>query len=371
MRRAAAAIAVLAACGTSASGWRARVWSSPPMDAKARKLVVPIAPGQNGTELVLGVLGIAKQLDASVSGLEIQIGSCARSVVPANLPAATSRGASLTDPVLVGAPLTDRVLVRAHESTFRCKRYTEQIIIHPKEGIGDTKIVTTDACDHVPIDHLVLRYRYEIDHRFVPPDFKEVERWMATKLVFGAPRCGLPPRTEMRARFHGKELPDPPAIAAPQVAARTSQAHGAFVEASRQAQKAAQAGNADNATRLATNALAMIETAEVTPVDDTLAHWIAAARYHVVEAEVSAVAARLTPAVVDQAWATQIGADIDRVARRYEQIGDFVRDPQAAKWLRAGGARLAKLHARVAAILEEAGYDRPARAARERAKAFD
>ncbi len=357
-----ALLSLLVACSTSASGWRARVWSTPPADPTARPLVVPIPAGQDGTQLVLGVLGMAKQLDASVSGLEIQIGSCARSVLPASVVAE----APTPQP-----PMTDIVLVRAREGAFRCKRTTEQLILYPKEGLGETKIETTDACEHVPLDHVVLRYRYEIDHGFAPPDLDEVERWMGTRLAFSAPRCGLPPRTEMRARFHGPQLVDPPVAAAAQVATRPHELRAAFLEASRRAEAAAQAGRPDDATRLALAALAMLEVTDLAPVDDTLAHWLAAARYYSVEADVTAVAARLTPEAVDQAWATRVGSEIDALARSYEQIGDFVRHPKAATWLRAGGVRLAKLHARVAAILEDAGYDKPARAARLRARALD
>lgn len=79
---------------------------------------------------------------------------------------------------------------------------------------------------------------------------------------------------------------------------------------------------------------------------------------------------RPLPAQIDTQWATELGAEIDRIAKRYERIEDLVRLPPVELRLRAGAARLAELHLHVARLLDDAGPLRAAEAERDKARAL-
>jgi hypothetical protein len=74
--------------------------------------------------------------------------------------------------------------------------------------------------------------------------------------------------------------------------------------------------------------------------------------------------------VLDAAWATATGAEIDRIAARYQRIQDRVRLPAVAGWLRKGAARLAQLHRRVAELLDGSGQIDAANAELAKARAL-
>src|SRR4051812_9748098 len=99
------------------------VWSAPPAsDPDAERVAVEFPDGTNGTELVLGVLAHAKELDATgVSGFEIEVGGCTRAIAAA--PAASEGG----DPV-------DRVVARVREMTVACRRQVDQEMTRATEG---------------------------------------------------------------------------------------------------------------------------------------------------------------------------------------------------------------------------------------------
>ena len=82
---------------------------------------------------------------------------------------------------------------------------------------------------------------------------------------------------------------------------------------------------------------------------------LAEAHYRAVEADAAAFLTRPAPPAADAAWAAELGRELDRIAARYEQIGDAVRMPAATPWLHAGATRLAALHVHVAELLEAVG----------------
>jgi hypothetical protein len=349
------------AVGCARSPWRAApVWDRPVEDPAAAQLELPFGPRQNGTEIVIGVLALARAHDAtSISGFEIQVGRCVRALTPAPARAAHEAAA---DPAL------DRIVVLARETRYRCKHQVDQILVpseDPKSKLSDASLVSNEVCWHEPVEQVVARYRYEVEHEFTPPDLDEVERWTGARLVLGPPRCGAPELTAIRARFH-RGAP-PPARAG--VAAAPSSPRAKIVALAREAQTAAAHGDAARASLLANEVLALLGDALGT-VDDELARGIAAAHYFAIERDVSELLHRAPPATADQQWASAFSAELADIARRYEGIGDFVRLPVAAPWLRAGGRRLAALHARLALILDELGQAHAAAVARGRAQAL-
>lgn len=346
------------AVGCARSPWRAApVWDRPVDDPAAAPLEVPFGPRQNGTEIVIGVLALARAHEAtSISGFEIQIGRCVRALTPA--PARASHEAA-ADPAL------DRIVVLARETRYRCKHQVDQILVpseDPKSKLSDATLTKSEVCWHEPVEQVVARYRYEVDHAFTPPDLDEVERWTGARLVFGPPRCGAPAMTAIRARFH-RGAP-PPARAG--IAAAPSSPRARIVARVREAEEAAAREDAARASLLANEVLTLLGDALGT-VDDELARGIAAAHYFAIERDATELLHRAPPATADQQWASAFSAELADIARRYERIGDLVRLPVAAPWLRAGGRRLAALYTRFALILDEHGQAHAAAVARERA----
>jgi hypothetical protein len=350
------AVIVLVGCS---GGWKPHVWSELD-DPEARAVTVEFPDGQHGTELVLAVLAQAKAAEVSgISKLEIQLGRCVREI-------STQPAARL--PATEPTPELERIVVRARETKYTCKQLVEQQHTRGSgsglDGLGDAQLVESDACEHTPVEHVVARYRFELERRFVPPDWNEIARWTHVKLAFGPPRCGGEPKNEISARFHKRSHPAPPALrpAAPASAA-------AIVELVKRAQAAAEARRPGEATDLAEQALAMLAH-DLGPLDDDVASWIAAAHFYAVEIDVDRMLRREQPVKIDAAWAAEIGIEIDRIAKRYERIKDLVRMPVVARWLRAGAAQLAKLHLHAAKLLEAGGHSQAAEREREIARSL-
>jgi hypothetical protein len=376
------ALLLVAGCGAS-DAWKLHVWSEPLDDPKAAELDVPIADGQNGTELVLGVLAKAKAAKASgISQLEIQIGRCIREVSEQPRPEP-----SVASP----EPALDRITLRVRETKYTCRHAMQQVADHggiprgldritppPAPGgnsgkrFGDAELVEVEDCGHAPIDHIVTRYRFEVDHQFVPPDWKQIARSTKLELAFGPPHCDASvEKTELRARFHTSV-----SVGATPPAARVSPHKPSskdIIALVSNAKAAAEAKRPGEATALAQRALAAwgdgdllgeLDVATATEVAD----WIAGARFYAVEMEVDQYLHRDRPQQADAAWATEMGAGIDRVAKQYEQIKDLVRIPRAEHWLRMGAGRLASMHLYAAEMLDQLGQPTAAEAERTKAR---
>lgn len=351
------ALLILASCG---GGWKPVVWSDSPPDAHASAIAVELPDGTNGTALVMKVLAEAKAREASaISGFELQIGPCVReiAVVPRRVETAPD-------------PAVDRIAARIREKKLVCTQAIDQELTHApadhgsKPGFGDASVVARESCTLEDVAVFAVRYRFEIDHAFTPPDWDSIERWGRVRLAMGAPRCGRPPRNELRARFHrvtGPAVQPPPAepSRAPAildlVARAKAEKHGV------------------DAARLARQALA-----EMTDRDpflgsadpDALANAIAVAHALAIEADVDAFLARTPPRRLEiDAWGKEVAADIDRVAQHYERMRDVVRLDALGPALKSGAARLAAMHEHLALLLE--AVDQTAAAEVERSKALD
>ncbi len=353
------AVLLVAIASCHSQGSTLAIWNERPQDPKAQVFATAFPDGTNGTELVLGVLAAARAQEvASVSAFEIQVGPCVRAVT---VPAANHAS-------VAAAPETERIVFRARETAFTCRRFVKQELVPSggggmgeKKGLSDPQMQTAEECDRVPIDHVVMRYRYEVDHGFMTPDWREVKRWTGLELELGPPECGHPASNEVRAVFHAGRPPARP------IERQTDRA-AEVIALAQQAQAAAEANRAGEAAEVATRALATLSVADL-PVDERLADAIGAVQFFAVEADVAAFLARRAPASIDPQWAKAVGADIDRIAQRYQRIGDLVRLPEVMPWMRRGAGQLAKLHRRVADWLDELGQF-PA-ADIERAKAVD
>jgi hypothetical protein len=143
----------------------------------------------------------------------------------------------------------------------------------------------------------------------------------------------------------------------------------AIVEPVKRAQAAAEARRPGESTHLAEQALAAL-AGDLGPLDDELASWIAGAHFYAVEIDVDTLLRREQPVKIDAAWATEIGTEIDGIAKRYERIKDLVRLPAVARWLRAGAGQLAKLHLHAAKLLESGGHPQEAEREREIARSL-
>ncbi|HEY5938197.1 MAG TPA: hypothetical protein VIU61_26280 [Kofleriaceae bacterium] len=344
-------------------------------DPAARTVVLGFGDGQNGTQIVLELLEQAKAARVSaISNFALQVGSCTRSIESDGQPVAATR----IEPVGDAPRPDDLIVVRARETRYSCTR-----VVRPApstSGAGDgrgqpqlarTPSVESKDCRLLPIDGVVMRHRNDLDHRFAPPDWAEVAKQAGVQLRFGPMRCDGPPSSELRARFH--QGVNPPATAAAQPAILpTPDTISALVE---RAQAAALARRPDEAVELAHQAITASAATDVLasvdePHREQLAGTIAHAYFLTGEVEVDKLARRIQAREIDQGWATEVGAGLDRVAMRYLRITDLVRVPSAVPWLRAAEARLAELHLHVAARLELAGETTAAEREREKARAL-
>ncbi|HEU0032471.1 MAG TPA: hypothetical protein VFQ53_17685 [Kofleriaceae bacterium] len=336
------------------------------MRSRSRAVQLPFADGQHGGELVLALLAKARRADAAgIAELEIQVGPCVRevSVAPRAVPAQRPTSA------------LDRITLVATETRYTCRDRYE---LHDtpagdphdaKSPAGDSEIVAVPECTHDPIEHVVTRYRFEVDHRFVTPDWDMLARWTGVPLRAGAPRCGLPPKNELRAKLVAKT--DAPALAAVPAPAATP---AAIIALAKDAERTARDGHADDAARLATEALAALDDRMLDGLDgkarDELVYWIAAAHFYQIEPDVAAFLARAAPATATPAWAAELGGAIDRIAARYTALRDLVRVPAVEHWLRAGAQRLSTVHAHAAELLDRVGQSNAAEAERAKARAL-
>ena len=366
---------VVAACASRA--WRPAVVGEL-HDPAARDVRLALGDGQNGTEIVLAMLEQAKAARVSaISSFAVQVGSCTRSIESDGQPVAATR----IEPVGDAPQPDDLIVVRAQETRYSCTRVARPT--PSTSGAGDargqpqlapTRSVESKDCSLLPVDHVVMRHRTDLDHRFVPPDWAEVAKQAGVQLRFGPMRCAGPPKSELRARFH--EGVNPPATAAAQHATLptlpTPETISALVE---RAQAAALTRKPDEAVELAhqaisasaaTDLLATLDEARREQLAGTIAH----AHFLTVEIEVDKLARQIQARDIDQGWATEVGAGLDRIALRYLRIKDLVRVPSAMPWLRAAEARLAELHLQVAARLERAGETTAAEREREKARAL-
>jgi hypothetical protein len=349
---------VVLGAGCAGHAWKPVVVTAPP-DRPVAEIAYPFHDGQNGTELVLAVLAQAKAMEVeTLSGFAIRVGGCTRAVsADADLGTAAA-----------GTEL-DRIVFRARETQLVCRKRVEQTIEHGgpdgngKMGFGDPVLVVRQSCEPRPVDHVVIRYRHEIDHGFIPPDWDEVERQTGVRLALGPPHCGDVAGNEVRVQFHRD--------AATHVEPVRSHRAGDVARDSviRLAREASGAQRPTEAARLADRALAAIPVDE--DVDPELADAIACAHFFAIEREVDAFLGRAPPAVIDAQWASETGKQLDAIARHYEQLRDRVRLPSVATWLRKGAARLGTLHLHVARILDDSGQAEAAKHARDQARALD
>ena len=355
-----------------------RVWSPVVVadlhDPAARESRFAFGDGQNGTQIVLAMLEEAKLGRVSaISNFALQVGSCTRSIESDGGPVTAPRIEPLGD-----APRPDDlIVVRAQETRYSCKPVvrpspsTSAGEFRGQPQLAQTRSVESKDCRLLPVERVVMRYRVDVEHRFVPPDWAEVAKQAGVQLRFGPMHCDGPPKSELRARLH--EGVNPPAPAAvPQAAPPTPVAIAALVE---RAQAAALVRNPDAAVELAHQAIAASAATDILatldePGREQLAATIAHAHFLTVELEIDDLARRIEARDIDQSWATEVGAGLDRIAMRYLRIKDLVRVPSAVPWLRAAEARLAELHLEVAGRLERAGETTAAERERARARAL-
>jgi hypothetical protein len=357
---------LLVACG-GGGAWQPRVVSELE-DPKAHTVAVEFTDGQNGTQLLLAVLGQAKTANTSaISHLEIQVGRCTRRVE------AAGAGAGATMAV---DPELDAITLRAQETKYTCQKLVEQVLTprgggaFGQAGLSDAQMQERTDCQLAPIEHVVTRYRFELDHKFVPPDWDEVAKWTKARLAFGPPRCGGEAKSEIRARFHSASKPHPAPPLPAMIA--TPEMILSFVE---RAQVAASSGKPGEAVHLAQQAIAAFaDGGALAGLDETkkqlVAGALAAAMFFAVEIDVDKFKKIELPLQIDDTWARETGAQLDRIAKRYERIKDLVRLPIATRWLRAGAGRLGELHLHLADLLDQAGQKTSAESEREKARAL-
>ncbi|MEO8705008.1 MAG: hypothetical protein ABI867_33455 [Kofleriaceae bacterium] len=365
-------LVVLAACSNS-GGWKPIVWNIAPADPKAKVVEYEFPDGANGTEIVIAMLAQARE-STGVSGFELQVGTCTRTIAVGPVIAAPAEH----------APELERITLRVKETRLTCKRSVDQVVTpgsgaerppttgltpSPTNRFGDAEMKVSESCEHLPISHVVTRYRFEVDHAFVPPDWAEVARFTGTRLAFGSPRCAGTPKNEIRAHFHTVTAPRPSASAAPEPAV------AAIIELANRAEAAAAAKHPGEATNLAEQAIAAVAASDpMLGLDDAkadaLAERIAAAQFFAIEIEVDTFLHHEVPAKLTESWAPGLGAEIDQIAKRYERIKDLVRLPVVIPWLKRGAARLASLHEHTATLLEASLQPRAAAVERARAAAL-
>jgi len=331
------------------------------------RLVVPIPAGQTGTEAVLGLIDRAHEAGADgISDVAIVIGGCRRAV-SAGIVEGTAPPA---DP----SPALERITFETVEPAYRCRVKVQQDIVpadnpnpldqfaHTGNG-QDATLSTAKQCEATPVRRVVTRYRFEQDRGFVPPDWDEVKQATGLTLRAGAPSCDASGGDVIEGRVHhGAGRGPTPAAGEYTDPARTA---ALVVARSTHAAELARAGLAADAVGEADQALAAWgDGAFVGELDLDRAREvvgaIAGAAYAQIEPDVVAFLARTAPAQADAAWASEVGAAIDRVAARYEQIGARFHHPAAEPWLRAGGRRLAAMHTHTAELLDAVGQARAA-----------
>ena len=359
------AIALVLLVGCGGGSWKPVVWREPPADPKAAPVEVPFPDGTNGTELVVALLAHAKGAEATgISRFEIEVGGCTRTVTVA-------RRAVAPEPM----PELDRITLRVREGKLFCRTLVDQKItpgsnVQDPDGrrnrLGDASLVEREECDLQPIEHVVTRYRFEVDHKFTTPDWAEIARFMHVDLAFDTPHCGQPAKNEMRAVIHHGDGLSPP------VASNQRFDAGTVITLATRAEAAKLPGEATDLAQQAIDAVAANDP--MAGLDDAraneLAERIAAAHFFAVAIDVDTFLHRELPPQITEAWATEIGADIDRIAKRYERIKDLVRIPVAIRWLRAGAERLAALHEHTAKLLDEGNQTKAADAERAKAAAL-
>jgi hypothetical protein len=367
-----------AGCASTGSTMaRVQVWDVSPADPGAVAVAVPFEAGQNGTELVLAMMEKVKAAAATgVSGFEIQIGQCIREV------SLRPQTEVVTDPALAEL---ERITFRASETTYSCKRRLIQVVgpAPPKQQgesskLGDSGIVEAAECAHVPVERIVTRYRFEVDHGFVPPDWTVVQQWTGLALGASVPRCdpALAAKHELRVRIHTGGVSG--ATVTP-LAVGATDSHRTVVAINHLAGRAREAGEAGrmaDAARFAGEALASWKDgAVIEQLDEKtameLVTSVAAAHFYAVETEIDATLASIAVGPVDAEWATRIGNRIDRIAARYRRIADLVRLEPVEVYLRAGAARLAAVHLRAAEALAASGQAAAAAAERATAAALE
>jgi hypothetical protein len=374
MRRAAILCIVIASCGgKSGRLGELAFWETPPPDGTP--VAVSFGDGRNGTELVIQLLAAARAAGATgVSGFAIKVGRCTREVAVA--PAMTSDATP--------SPELERITMLVRETRYRCETHMDQTLVpdpkNPEGHFHETEMTAIDSCEHEPVEHVVTRYKFELDHAFTPPDWAVIRAWTRLDLRFGPPSCdaAVPvPVNAARLTVHRggggvKGVPAPAPAAALEPAATRARS---IIDLARRARAAADGGDTAGAVALAAEALAawgngaMIEELDDQTAFD-LAGAVAGAMFVAAEPEVVALLAE-APATVDAAWATSVGRRIDGLAARYEQIGDAIRVPAAEGALRAGAGRLAAIHRHVAEQLDAARMPNAAAAERDKAAALD
>jgi hypothetical protein len=262
--------------------------------------------------------------------------------------------------------------MHARESQLRCRERVDQHIEHESAdgkptGLGDARLVVKQECERTAVERDVLRYRYEIDHGFVTPDWDEIARITGVSLAFEPPRCGLRPGNRISARLHGKRATLP---ARREADVSDDDRARELLALVRRARVSAEARDGLGSSAIAQQALALAKPGDV-PVTPEVVDAIAAAQFYAIEFDVVEFLARPAPHDLDDAWALEIAAAIDRIASRYETLGDRVRHPAIARWLRAGAGKVATLHAHVATLLDSHGQARAAETARAKARELE
>jgi len=340
------AVLLLAGCGGGA--WKPRVWNDTPADPESLPVAIAFPDGTNGTALVLKLLGDAKAAEVGgISQLEIQVGRCTRTIAVAPRETKTA-----------GDPDLDRVTAHLVEKKLSCGRTVDQNIKHaPLEGrptFGETEVVVRDACTLDDVEVVAVRYRFEIDHAFTPPDWDAIEKWGRVRLAASAPRCGTVAKNQLRARFHHREWGPNPSwsyVPSPSNASR-------IVDLVALAMTAAEAKHGEESTRLAQQAIdELSERDPFVGADATiraqLGTSIALAYVLVVEEDAQRFLQRTPPPSGPLGmWASEVGGEIDRIARRYEHVKDVVRVDQVGTALQFGAARLAAMHEHLATLLD-------------------
>jgi hypothetical protein len=360
-----------ASSGALAPGWQPSVWSTAPVDPNARDAVVPFPDGQNGTELVITMLSRAREAGATgLSNFEIQVGRCTRAIALA-LPA---------EPV-AHSPDLDRITFDAHETAYTCRNISD-LALTPgtpdSRGIvhfSDAQMVVREDCTHTPRQHIVTRYRIDVDRRFVPPDWSTIAQLTNLDLHASEPRCDDgEPRNELRIRMHFGTATAPalPARAPDQPAADPN----AIVELARRAEAEAKQDHAVESTRLANLALsAWGDGATVDRLDEATAkqvvYWVAAAHYYAVEAAASAYLASVVPEAANDEWAARQSTELQHITNAYQAVRDAIRMPEVGPWLRAGAAQLARLHEHLAVMLDSVNQHHAAEQQREQVRTLE
>lgn len=387
----------LAAAGCGASSARTpiiQIRDGARPNERVRRVVLPFSDRQNGTELLLKALAGARAARAlAVSGVELRVGRCVRRI---------GLSSKRPDNRSTDAPPDrdlDRITYSVRETRYTCRRSLEQMVTpgggdaprapasrkargmsseNQRFQLGDAEMVEIDRCEQRPIGHIVTRYRFELEHEFATPDWQVIEAWSGLPLTSAGVSCDSGPARgslAMTLHFDG----GPPATRRPppeRTPDRAMTRAGRLVRYARSADAAARRGRPDEAARWAARAITEWsdgDVVELLPEDAArrTLYWVSAARFYRLEPQAAALLERRVPVVVDAAWAADLGAEIDRLAAGYMAIADLVRVDAVAPWVRAGAARLSRIHRRVAGLLERANQPAAARIERKKAEELE